>query len=229
MTTPTPTAAPLTLDYDAGWQDGHAAGVRYALNTAKLIVGDSDPTLHAPAIRELARMLTGSAASGAGGCEVVNKDGSVSFYPADQGDAGANYIAGWNAAIRRAADIADLEPAIRDDIEDLTVNALPPDHTPDGCVCPEGECPITDAPLDGDYRQARGAVPWQPGMELPEDVIARLRGPGLTPITDLPGAPAVIPQGDCAYGCFNCRCGLCADPDSAVRADVVASDYSAGA
>lgn len=28
----------------------------------------------------------------------------------------------------------------------------------------------------GDYRHARGALPWQPGDELPEDAISRMRG-----------------------------------------------------
>ena len=27
-----------------------------------------------------------------------------------------------------------------------------------------------------DYKRARGVIPWKPGDELPEDVIARIRG-----------------------------------------------------
>lgn len=46
--------------------------------------------------------------------------------------------------------------------------------------------------------------------------------------TDLPGAPSVIPQGDCTHGCFNCRCGLCDDRDSAVRAETIAAVEHAG-
>ena len=64
MTTPatSPAVELLTLDYAAGWKDGHAAGIRFALETALLVVDDPDVTLHAPAIRELALMMIGKPA-----------------------------------------------------------------------------------------------------------------------------------------------------------------------
>ena len=65
MTTPVTSSAaePQTRDYAGGYQDGHAAGIRFALETALLVVDDPDVTLHAPAIRELALMMIGKPAT----------------------------------------------------------------------------------------------------------------------------------------------------------------------
>ena len=57
MYPPTPAQQGNASSYADGYHAGHAAGIRYASDSIARILDDPDPTLHAPAIRELLRII----------------------------------------------------------------------------------------------------------------------------------------------------------------------------